>query len=290
MTGEAIGEVARNEVEKVKVNNGRRVLRTLIGQMTLMSDDRRTRLAAAQSAARRQSRQSRIAGGGARRRDRRQIGALMAAAKAAIVLKTDAASRRSARRRQLVAARGGRDAINTLTAALANAPEELKPAIESALAALGNTQAVWGVAQNVWYGISLGSVLLLAAIGLAITFGVMGVINMAHGEMVMLGAYTTFVVQEVIRQNFRPVRLVAGHRHSARLPHHRPDRRRHRARHHPLALRPRAGNAARHLGPVAHHPAGGTHHLRRHQPRGRQSELDVGRLELGGLTITWNRF
>ena len=53
--------------------------------------------------------------------------------------------------------------------------------------------------QNVWYGLSLGSVLLLAAIGLAITFGVMGVINMAHGEMVMLGAYTTFVVQEVIR-------------------------------------------------------------------------------------------
>ena len=53
--------------------------------------------------------------------------------------------------------------------------------------------------QNLWYGLSLGSVLLLAAIGLAITFGVMGVINMAHGEMVMLGAYTTFVVQEVIR-------------------------------------------------------------------------------------------
>ncbi len=53
--------------------------------------------------------------------------------------------------------------------------------------------------QNAWYGLSLGSVLLLAAIGLAITFGVMGVINMAHGEMVMLGAYTTFVVQELIR-------------------------------------------------------------------------------------------
>jgi len=56
--------------------------------------------------------------------------------------------------------------------------------------------------QNVWYGLSLGSVLLLAAIGLAITFGVMGVINMAHGEMVMLGAYTTFMVQEVIRNSF----------------------------------------------------------------------------------------
>jgi urea transport system permease protein len=53
----------------------------------------------------------------------------------------------------------------------------------------------------VFYGLSLGSVLLLAAIGLAITFGVMGVINMAHGEMVMLGAYTTFVVQQTIRDH-----------------------------------------------------------------------------------------
>jgi urea transport system permease protein len=59
---------------------------------------------------------------------------------------------------------------------------------------------MWSAVQNAWYGVSLGSVLLLAAIGLAITFGVMGVINMAHGEMVMLGAYTTFVVQETIRQ------------------------------------------------------------------------------------------
>jgi urea transport system permease protein len=59
--------------------------------------------------------------------------------------------------------------------------------------------ALWNNLQNVWYGLSLGSVLLLAATGLAITFGVMGIINMAHGEMVMIGAYTTFVVQEYIR-------------------------------------------------------------------------------------------
>ena len=49
--------------------------------------------------------------------------------------------------------------------------------------------------EQLFFGLSLGSVLLLAAIGLAITFGVMGVINMAHGEMMMLGAYTTYVVQ-----------------------------------------------------------------------------------------------
>ena len=52
--------------------------------------------------------------------------------------------------------------------------------------------------ENLMFGLSLGSILLLAAIGLAITFGVMGVINMAHGEMIMLGAYTTFAVQQML--------------------------------------------------------------------------------------------
>ena len=65
--------------------------------------------------------------------------------------------------------------------------------------AIQSQLAVWATVQNAWYGLSLGSVLLLAAIGLAITFGVMGVINMAHGEMVMIGAYVTFMVQEFIR-------------------------------------------------------------------------------------------
>ncbi|MGY6213822.1 urea ABC transporter permease subunit UrtB [Methylolobus aquaticus] len=51
------------------------------------------------------------------------------------------------------------------------------------------------LAETLFFGLSLGAVLLLAAIGLAITFGVMGVINMAHGELMMLGAYTTYVVQ-----------------------------------------------------------------------------------------------
>ena len=60
------------------------------------------------------------------------------------------------------------------------------------------------LAANLFQGVSLGSVLLLAAIGLAITFGVMGVINMAHGEMMMLGAYTAYVVQEVFRAFLPP--------------------------------------------------------------------------------------
>src|SRR5581483_9123320 len=95
--------------------------------------------------------------------------------------------------------RGDLETRALLSALPPEQPEALKRAVADAITAIDNWLAVWSVAQNFWYGLSLGSVLLLAAIGLAITFGVMGVINMAHGEMVMLGAYTTFVVQEAIR-------------------------------------------------------------------------------------------
>jgi len=57
---------------------------------------------------------------------------------------------------------------------------------------------LYSLAETLFFGLSLGSVLVLAAIGLAITFGVMGVINMAHGELIMLGAYTTYLVQQLM--------------------------------------------------------------------------------------------
>ncbi|MBC8452107.1 MAG: urea ABC transporter permease subunit UrtB, partial [Rhodospirillaceae bacterium] len=72
-------------------------------------------------------------------------------------------------------------------------------AAQAVLDEVERSAAFWATVESLFQGVSLGSVLLLAAIGLAITFGVMGVINMAHGEMVMLGAYTTFVVQEIFR-------------------------------------------------------------------------------------------
>jgi urea transport system permease protein len=78
-------------------------------------------------------------------------------------------------------------------------PPAVAGAAAAAVAGIDRMQYIWSGLQSIFYGLSLGSVLLLAAAGLAITFGVMGVINMAHGEMVMIGAYTTFVVQQVIR-------------------------------------------------------------------------------------------
>ncbi|MBY0531422.1 MAG: urea ABC transporter permease subunit UrtB [Xanthobacteraceae bacterium] len=103
---------------------------------------------------------------------------------------------------QLIGAKGDNDALALLRSVPADTSPDVKAATAVAIAAVERSLAFWEVGQNVWYGLSLGSVLLLAAIGLAITFGVMGVINMAHGEMVMIGAYVTFVVQEVIRQNY----------------------------------------------------------------------------------------
>jgi len=74
--------------------------------------------------------------------------------------------------------------------------KELRAILTLAIDDIEQQASVFSLVENLFFGLSLGSVLLLAAIGLAITFGVMGVINMAHGEMMMLGAYTTYVIQQ----------------------------------------------------------------------------------------------
>ncbi|HVU02386.1 MAG TPA: urea ABC transporter permease subunit UrtB [Polyangiaceae bacterium] len=83
---------------------------------------------------------------------------------------------------------------------------EPDPAVRAAakrtLGSLESKIALIGAVGHLFYGVSLGSVLLLAALGLAITFGLMRVINMAHGEMLMLGAYATFSVQGFFGSHF----------------------------------------------------------------------------------------
>ena len=74
---------------------------------------------------------------------------------------------------------------------------EIRDSAVKALKAIKQRQVFVDQIANLFYGLSLGSILLLAALGLAITFGLMGVINMAHGEMLMIGAYATFVVQNL---------------------------------------------------------------------------------------------
>ena len=77
---------------------------------------------------------------------------------------------------------------------------EIRDHATKAITTIENRQFFINQAANLFYGLSLGSILLLAALGLAITFGLMGIINMAHGEMLMLGAYATFLVQNLFRE------------------------------------------------------------------------------------------
>ena len=74
----------------------------------------------------------------------------------------------------------------------------VRKAAEEALRDIEGSRRLYATIEMLFFGLSLGSVLVLAGIGLAITFGVMGVINMAHGELMMLGAYTVYVVQQLL--------------------------------------------------------------------------------------------
>ena len=87
-------------------------------------------------------------------------------------------------------------------------PAEVRAA-EKALARIEARIERYQTADTLFFGLSLGSVLLLAAIGLAITFGVMGVINMAHGELIMIGAYTTYVIQQLLPNSHEWSLLIA---------------------------------------------------------------------------------
>src|SRR6185295_17312254 len=72
---------------------------------------------------------------------------------------------------------------------------KVRDAAARAVTTIDQWRSFYSAIETLFFGLSLGSVLVLIAIGLAITFGVMGVINMAHGELMMLGAYTTYAVQ-----------------------------------------------------------------------------------------------
>ncbi|WP_416142127.1 urea ABC transporter permease subunit UrtB [Hydrogenophaga sp.] len=78
----------------------------------------------------------------------------------------------------------------------------VKAALQQSLNALERALQLSSVLAQGFTGVSLGSILLLAALGLAITYGLMGVINMAHGELIMIGAYATWLVQVAFKQMF----------------------------------------------------------------------------------------
>ena len=204
LSAELIGAVAKRSVKKIGVNNSlRQQLRSLIASYRLSNSDADIRLEAAKALVKNPQNDFLPALGSALVNETNAgVRTAMIIARSAILLGSKDAEQR------LAAVEGLREAndkqVMTLLEQLVlenedgsvgEPDERVRHAAQKVLASLHTKARVYKVAEDLFFGISLGSVLLLAAIGLAITFGVMGVINMAHGEMIMLGAYTTYVVQ-----------------------------------------------------------------------------------------------
>jgi len=203
-TGATVDKLPDNAAA-VRLNNRlRRTVEAALGGLTLLSPDPAKRIAAAQSVfkSHEESALAVIDGALAKETNKGARAAFTEARAAILLYKGDATEVEKLEAVAVVKAKGDQEAMALLTGLGSDVPPNVARAAASAIASIQSNLAMWSMVQNAWYGLSLGSVLLLAAIGLAITFGVMGVINMAHGEMVMIGAYVTFVVQEVIRTRY----------------------------------------------------------------------------------------
>jgi urea transport system permease protein len=205
LTAKELGQSAKSKLKKIRVNNRIRVvIRGILGSLRLLSKDPRLRLKAAESLFKLQAASSiTLLEKAIARETNKKIKVKMEVALAATVLKTSSSTEKKLVAIKLLA----NHAVPEVRSLLGSIPgteksERVKNEALKALQDIESSLEFWNGVGNIFQGISLGSVLLLSAVGLAITFGVMGVINMAHGELVMLGAYTTFVVQEVFRTYF----------------------------------------------------------------------------------------
>jgi urea transport system permease protein len=190
------------DLADVRVNNRvRRALDAAVGGLSLQAIDPAKRFESAQAVfkSREQSALPAVDAALEKETDPRIKQALTEARSAVVLYSDDASEADKLTAVGVIRTRGDQESLNLLAGLPAGSPLSVQRAARDGVTAMQNQLAVWATVQNAWYGLSLGSVLLLAAIGLAITFGVMGVINMAHGEMVMIGAYVTFMVQEYIR-------------------------------------------------------------------------------------------
>jgi urea transport system permease protein len=186
----------------VRLNNRLRgSVQAALGSLTLMSPDPQQRLRAAESVFRSRDATALAPLNEALARETNpRVKRAFEDARAAVIL-SDASQPEAQRMAAaaLIAEGAHQENLALLRQFAPQATGPLKTIIDQGVLAIERQQQFRQAGQTIWFGISLGSVLLLAAIGLAITFGVMGVINMAHGEMVMIGAYVTFLTQELFR-------------------------------------------------------------------------------------------
>ena len=204
LSQETLNTVKKSQLSKIKTNNSlRSTLRNIIAKIDLTDDNKKIRLQAVQQLLSSPSKESTAIITELIDDEKDQdVQILMATTLSLQQLKAGNFEEKIKALKQL----GNTlepTVKNEIVGLLSNLPEKelttdqqtLKDALNSTLGEIEKRASFYSAIETVFFGLSLGSVLLLAAIGLTITFGVMGVINMAHGEMIMLGAYTTYVIQ-----------------------------------------------------------------------------------------------
>ncbi len=209
LSGESLGVINEKEFKKIRINNRvRRALRPQIAMLQLVSEDESVRLQSAKDLTKNPDASMRQVIADAYVDEKSgKVRSTLGIALAMIDIEQKDPVVRLAAVETLsksldpevvailkgLAARDDDGAFTDADPAVAELAEEKLKSVEAKV-------SFYKFTENIVFGFSLGSILLLAAIGLAITFGVMGVINMAHGEMIMLGAYTTFAIQQIFPQ------------------------------------------------------------------------------------------
>ena len=219
LTAEPLGTSPKKQIKKIRVNNRLRIqLRSVIARLTLFSSNTALRRSAIQNMLNKPSPSNIVLLKQARKTESEQ--SLLEIIDTALALDDLLNSKRIEKRLE---------AMETLKYSLEpvvkNSVESilrkddqgewlekealLRDKASDVLKAINSKIKFYGFLEKLFFGLSLGSVLLLAATGLAITFGVMGVINMAHGELIMIGAYSTYVVQMLMPNHIAYSLLVA---------------------------------------------------------------------------------
>jgi urea transport system permease protein len=207
-TGAVVSSVPADTKPLEASNSLRRVVLPLIARLKLGSPDIEVRLAAAEELAKRGTADTvPLLRAAFAKEGSSKVKGAMALALAKVDLQSP---QREVRLQALATLKSfGTGTVKTeLLALVARSPdgafsepdEAIRAAAASAMASIESRERTISLMGNLVHGISLASVLLFAALGLAVTFGLMGVINMAHGEMLMLGAYTTYAVQQLFEK------------------------------------------------------------------------------------------
>jgi urea transport system permease protein len=201
VTDEDLGTAGRRDVSRISVNNQLRgALRSMMASLKLQHEDPDERSAAIREVG--ESADLTMLGTLEQLLATEEHGGIRATIAMAIATlnldSTDEAVRLAAI--DTVSSNVGSHVRSKLNALAGDAAidETTRVAAQRALNRIERRVSWFELVQTAFFGLSLGSILVLAAIGLSVTFGIMGVINMAHGELMMLGAYTTYVVQQLM--------------------------------------------------------------------------------------------